>query len=317
MNQTNYYIEVADWNLHQEELKLIRTEVFVIEQKVPPEEEWDELDACSIHVITRDSENKAIGTARLTPEGKIGRMAVLANYRRQKVGEGMLTFLLEQAKAQGLTEVFLHAQTSALAFYQKSGFCSEGDIFYEANIPHRFMRLSLNPEASKTSVSKQHDGTELIIIESLETARTFIDQLVQSAEHALCIYTHDLDALLTNRESFIEGCRRIALSGRNAEIRVLIRDPQTAARSDHRLLRLASRLPSTLSLRTPTNPDDRAYLPAFMLNDTEAYFFRPNGARHEGKAQLLGHTRHAELLNHFNEVWDRAEPTPELRNMTL
>jgi predicted GNAT family N-acyltransferase len=118
----------------------VRETVFIIEQGVPKELEWDEFDAVSRHVIARDSNGEVIGTGRLLPDGHIGRMAVLAAWRGKQVGRALMERLIAEAAQQQLRPLLLHAQVQAIGFYEKLGFVAEGTTFMEAGIPHRLMR---------------------------------------------------------------------------------------------------------------------------------------------------------------------------------
>lgn len=123
----------------------VRRRVFIQEQGVSEEEEWDEYDSEAIHVAALDG-RRVIGTARLVVEGnkgKIGRMAVDREYRRRGVGRAVMNYLIEKAIELGLTELYLHSQLHAKPFYEKLGFKAEGNVFMEANIPHVVMRLRL------------------------------------------------------------------------------------------------------------------------------------------------------------------------------
>lgn len=131
-------IELGRWHEMQPAAAPIRLAVFVDEQQVPVELEWDEYDAVSTHAIARKG-GQSIGTARLLPDGHIGRMAVLAAHRGQGVGAALLTALIERAREVGLASVCLHAQTHARAFYERHGFVAQGAVFIEAGIPHVMM----------------------------------------------------------------------------------------------------------------------------------------------------------------------------------
>jgi predicted GNAT family N-acyltransferase len=109
--------------------------------------EWDELDAQSRHVLAESGQGEPVGTGRLLPDGHIGRMAVLSDWRGCGVGSGLLQALLCLARAQGHAEVLLNAQTHAEPFYARHGFVSSGEPFTDAGIPHRTMRLVLKPHA--------------------------------------------------------------------------------------------------------------------------------------------------------------------------
>lgn len=125
-------------------IKTVRETVFIQEQHVPAELEWDGLDEAALHVIAQDLCGEVIGTARLLANGHIGRMAVLPEWRRQGVGSAMLKALLTIARQkQHLTKVFLHAQTTAIDFYKQHGFSVEGEEFTDAGIPHRYMKRNL------------------------------------------------------------------------------------------------------------------------------------------------------------------------------
>jgi predicted GNAT family N-acyltransferase len=121
----------------------IRKQVFVVEQNVNPEEEYDEFEEISTHFIAF-WDGSAVGTARFrsTEKGwKIERMAVLSSFRNLGVGKRLLIVALEHLPKDG-RPVYLHAQEHALGFYQSAGFHKTGNRFYEANIPHFLCILS-------------------------------------------------------------------------------------------------------------------------------------------------------------------------------
>ncbi|MBW2424261.1 MAG: GNAT family N-acetyltransferase [Deltaproteobacteria bacterium] len=140
-----FEVREADWSVEGDLLSAIRREVFVVEQQVPPDEEWDGRDHESWHFVALDGSDGPIGTARLLPDGQIGRMAVLEAYRRAGVGGRLLEEAVVKARAIGLTRVYLHAQIHALPFYERAGFVVEGEEFEEAGISHRRMSMALLP----------------------------------------------------------------------------------------------------------------------------------------------------------------------------
>src|SRR5438552_11971335 len=124
-------IELSDWTVAQAEAKRIRFIVFVEEQRVPPELEMDEHDAECIHALAYwpdadAADGRAIGTGRLLPDGHIGRMAVLKDWRRRGAGRALLRTLIDAARRRGDREVMLSAQVHALDFYRAEGFRPEG-----------------------------------------------------------------------------------------------------------------------------------------------------------------------------------------------
>lgn len=121
----------------------VRELVFVVEQNVDPSEEWDDMDQACVHFVARDRTGNAIGTARLLPDGHIGRMAVIKAWRGQGVGDALLKAAVASALEAGHHELALNAQTHALGFYARFGFAATGEPFDEAGIPHRRMTLSI------------------------------------------------------------------------------------------------------------------------------------------------------------------------------
>ena len=145
---TSWHVKIADWSKlnEQEAIKTVRQQVFIIEQHVPIELEWDGLDADCLHLLVSSDEINNVATARMhttQSTAHIGRMAVLKPYRQQGIGSLMLETLLEQARLLAVKEIKLNAQTSAIGFYQRYGFMAVGDEFPDAGIPHYKMVLDI------------------------------------------------------------------------------------------------------------------------------------------------------------------------------
>jgi predicted GNAT family N-acyltransferase len=134
-------IKTGTWDELRSDASPVRHAVFVEEQKVPKEMEWDEFDPVSLHAVAYDLAGKAIGTGRLLPDGHIGRMAVVAASRGAKVGGKILLMLIAQGRKLGHTQFVLSAQTHAVGFYVRFGFAAEGGEYLDAGIPHVQMRL--------------------------------------------------------------------------------------------------------------------------------------------------------------------------------
>ena len=141
MNKGDFSIRQASWQQDRIALRRIRDIVFVQEQQVPRELEWDQQDATAIHFLAEDDNGNPIGTARLLRSGQIGRMAVLPAWRSRGVGSALLAATLARISESGGPSPFLNAQTRALPFYQRHGFQVDGEMFMEAGIPHLRMKL--------------------------------------------------------------------------------------------------------------------------------------------------------------------------------
>jgi len=144
MNEPTFSVRRADWATEQPLLRAVRTTVFVEEQHVPVEIEWDAMDPLCVHALAVDGTGRPIGTARLLPDGHIGRVAVLAAWRGTGVGLALMRWMIEAARSAGHRHVALNSQQSAAGFYERLGFHVDGAPFWEAGIPHVPMSLALD-----------------------------------------------------------------------------------------------------------------------------------------------------------------------------
>ncbi len=134
-------VSIVSWPDKQAELTSVRRDVFIEEQKVPESIELDDRDPYCHHVLACDKSGAPVGTARIDTNGKIGRMAVLAECRGLGVGREMLRVIMDCGRASGITDFHLSSQISAVGFYQRMGFETYGGEFQEAGIRHINMRL--------------------------------------------------------------------------------------------------------------------------------------------------------------------------------
>jgi predicted GNAT family N-acyltransferase len=139
---TDLRIELLPWERARAYAAPIRFAVFVEEQRVPAEIELDGMDAKSLHAVAFGN-RVPVGTGRLLPDGHIGRMAVLKDWRGRGVGSLILKALVDAARSRGDREIVLSAQVHATAFYRAHGFVEEGAEYMDAGIPHVDMRRAL------------------------------------------------------------------------------------------------------------------------------------------------------------------------------
>jgi YbgC/YbaW family acyl-CoA thioester hydrolase len=133
-------VRVGSWAALGGDAQAIRTAVFVDEQKIPAEMEWDTADAACLHAVAFNRYGAPLATGRLLEHvpgvAKIGRMAVVQAMRGSRIGRHVLDALMKAARERGDREVLLHAQLSAAPFYARAGFAERGPVFDEAGIPH-------------------------------------------------------------------------------------------------------------------------------------------------------------------------------------
>jgi predicted GNAT family N-acyltransferase len=141
--KNNLKIEIVKWIDGLSQLKNIREKVFIQEQKVTPQLEWDGMDEKAIHFLVFN-DKAAIGCARaivIKDHMQLGRMAVLKEYRGQGIGGALIEKAMTIAKLNQLSAIYISAQCHAIDFYKKFGFEVKSDIYLDAEIPHRDMTL--------------------------------------------------------------------------------------------------------------------------------------------------------------------------------
>lgn len=293
-------VAVADYAAALAALRSVREAVFVQEQQVPAEIELDAHDPLCQHVLALDAEDRPIGTGRLTPDRRIGRMAVLAGWRGRGVGEALLDALIERARQLGWRELSLHAQASAIGFYARRGFLPFGERFVEAGIDHQSMRLLLDAANP---------------VETRAAALAALAGVIANARRGLSIYSRDLDPGLLDRPEVVAALRRLATSG--GAIRVLLHDPDAPQRALAPLIGLSQRLSSVFEFRAIEEPVDLKYPSAYVVNDRDGWYYRPLGHRYDGETRLDGGARARQLRAHFDPVWERARPCSEYRALGI
>lgn len=300
--EPGFRVDVIDYDGGREVLRAVRETVFVAEQGVPLEMEWDQDDPVSLHLVARDDNGEPIGTVRLTPSHAIGRMAVLRAWRGRGVGDALMAEVLRQARERRVPEVHLHAQVDAIGFYMRFGFVPEGPRFMEAGIEHQAMRRRLEGPTA---------------IEGRDAAAAICAGLVARTRRELYIYSRALDPGLFDAPEVIDAFRRLGTRRQLVEVRILLQDASAAHRGRTPLIALAQRLSSVFAFREVSDPADRGYAPAYVANDTGGYYFRTLGNRFDGEANVEGSGRARQLADHFMPIWERARPCTEFRALEI
>jgi predicted GNAT family N-acyltransferase len=319
MDIPNFYLEPANYQSDFEDLHYVRNLVFVVEQQIPVELEFDALDQQSYLFIARDMQRLPIGTARLSPEGKLGRMAVLAEWRGQGVGQSLLRAVIEKARHLNLPKVTAHAQLSALGFYEKSGFIKVGDVFSEVGIPHQAVQIPLQAiEKSQRPARKPRPKTiEAVRLESMEATLAATLHLINTAQRRLYLYSRDLELPLYGNKEIIEALKQFALHSHNGGVQIIIQEPLNLQTQLHPVIELAQKLSSYFLIRTPLENEDLQYLSAYVANDSDGYLFRLVGNRYEGVWSPNLPARNRQLREEFERVWERSRPCTEFRALNL
>lgn len=299
-------IRRADWNRDREILSEIRRRVFIEEQGVPQDLEWDGEDEAASHWLALRDE-QPVGTARMLHDGHIGRMAVLMRGRRQGVGTALLREIIASAQRDRRRELFLHAQTHALGFYQRLGFVAEGPEFLDANMPHRTMRLML-----RSGHLLAQDGGRFYP----QDRRSVAIDLARQSSRTLRVLSNSLDPDLFDNAEFAEALSQLARRSRYSDIRLLVIEVRPLVQRGHRILELARRISTTVKLRR-ADCEPESITENFVVADNAGLLCY---ALHEPeKAWADYHNRPLaeNYATQFDELWHRSIDDPELRALQL
>jgi predicted GNAT family N-acyltransferase len=327
-------IREADWEQDAAAIREVRTRVFVEEQEVPPEEEWDGLDDDAVHLLAVDADGHALGTARLLPGGQIGRMAVIAELRGTGVGRALLDRAVEAAVDRGAREVFLNAQTHALGFYEAGGFTAVGERFMEAGIPHLRMERSLGiafdpPDTSGLEVVKaatEREPYPLPALDSLSagveplqgdgTLRDAVLDLCSHARREVLILAPELDPKLFDDADLEELLSAFVRRHERARLTILIHDSRRMVREGHRLLELARRLSTSIRIRM-VHPEMRDREDTLVLVDRTGVLQIPKTGTARGFVDRNDAPLAEQWAKLFQRLEERSLEDPDLRTMTI
>lgn len=321
------HILPVDWMTHKEALQAIRGAVFIEEQGVPKEIEWDGEDDVSHHFMAINEAGQRVGCGRLLPNGRIGRMAVLPEYRGQGIGRQILDAAVARASELGFRRVTLHAQLAVVDFYRKAGFLPEGDEFSEAGIQHQAMALELPiPFEAQTDVPRVEIRQEALPPEAdaaefrqfdgeTESLQGLLDFL-KSPSRTVRLYSQELDHSLFDRADVTDALSAFVRHGPPARLQILIHSSSSIVSRGHQLLQLARRLDSKIEIRKVPGElaTDRS---SFVLADERGYFLLPDHREYQAMSNAFDPVQAARLAERFDYLWDRSEADPDLRTLRI
>ncbi|SDU02796.1 GNAT family N-acetyltransferase [Halopseudomonas salegens] len=335
---TDIRINQVAWD-GNEALKSIRHQVFVDEQQVPAELEWDADDAEATHFLLFVDDEPA-GTARLLADGHIGRVAILPPWRGQGLGERLMLHIMAHAEAQGLSPLVLSAQVHALPFYAKLGFAISSEEYMEAGIPHREMRWPAaekelppidftspgrfevhNPpvatRARYTSELPQQLGTDSELVELDEdNAGDHLCHLILQTRHSLRVYHADLMLWLCHRQRVIDCLEQRIASEPRFALQVLLDQLPGNFLQGHSLAQLMHRFPSRVSIRQQ-HPELASDPQAYCLADSTGLMMLPQPQKKQGFIRYYSRDQVKRWQGRFQELWESGHTPSELRRFQL
>lgn len=296
-------IEQVAWLAGKSQLEQIRKKVFVEEQGVSESDEWDDKDDQAWHFLAYSQDSKAVACARLLPEGKLTRMAVLTDFRGLGIGKKLLHTIEVFAASRQIKTLHLDAQIQALNFYQRLGYKAEGDVFLDAGIEHLRMQKSLESDVLRFSTAAD--------------AANHISQFATEANRSIDIFSHSLSPLIYGSQSIQAELSRLARRGRNSTIRILVRDTKPLNGVDHPLVSLAKRLPSSIQVKQYIEGAKDPDMGFFCVDGQHLVYFSDE-ANFEGFARRAAKAESKSFLEEFDYLWqNQSRRDPNLRDFRL
>lgn len=315
------------WQLAPGQVREIRERVFIREQSVPPDLEWDDTDEIADHYLAVLADNTPVATARLfstlEETAHIGRMAVLPEYRDQGFGAALLQHLIRD-NAHRYPRFELSAQIQAIGFYQRCGFHVCSDTYEDAGIPHVDMRC-LAPLALVSALDEQDRGPAPLVLGMDKRPWRFVsepelipllDTVAGQASRRIWIYDRLLEHSVYDRATLRQILSDLARSHRASEVRILIHDDKPLVKRRHEFVQLIRRLPSHITLKL-VNPDYPFEDTAFLLADSEGLVYRHDATQPAGFAGFTHAGRVRQLAESYQRMWEVARPSVELRDLPL
>ncbi len=297
----------ANWKQERTALRSIREQVFIVEQGVPADMEWDNLDDQAEHFIAYDGD-EAVGCARLIDHKKIGRMAVLKAYRNQDIGRKIIDHIIRFASQKRYTLLQLSAQCHAYEFYRRCGFTACSTPYEDAGIPHLDMECRVFSQSHQQCQYSLTEDTEHYKGSSDIEAKGYLDILLSQSRKKLLLCLNDLSHPLTKYHSLLAKIKFLAKNNRHFRVCVLIAQYHTS-NNDHELFKLMARLPSFIEIRVNSEA-----LGNHWIIDNAAWFTTNNTHSNvcfADPAKIKSDTEQ------FNRWWQNAKAIQSARRLSI
>ncbi len=297
----------TSWKEERVALKRLREQVFISEQKVPKDLEWDGLDEEAQHFIAYQ-DDMPVGCARLLQGNKIGRMAVIKSCRGQGIGRKILDHIKRFAIQKRTTLLTLSAQCHAYSFYQKSGFSACSPPYEDAGIPHIDMECRVfSQQAELTQYALNSDKT-LYHSNTFIEASGYLEILLSQCKKSLNISIKGLTHPLLRNPLLLRKIPFLARQNRHFKVNILI-GQYTPSDNDHPLIKMADRLPSYTEIKiSPDISEEHC-----IVDGTAVLNFQNN----ECRICFSNSTTINKHNTFFRHLWGHANSIPGTRRLSI
>ena len=248
-------ISIVSWDDAQTALRLIRQKVFVEEQQVPEDLEWDNLDKQAIHFLGKEG-NRPVACARLLKDGQLGRLAVLKDYRSHGWGGRILRAVEKHLLDKKKSRLFLNSQANSYHFYFKNGYRPTKEMSWDAGIPHiQLQKILQRPNPTSTTYMLGDDDENHTSTQEIASCVWF--QIGSSqCRREINIQINDLTHPVFNNAACISNLAAFIKKSRQTQVRILI-NREIPGLSEHPLLQLQHRMSSRFKIRALNMPSNQ------------------------------------------------------------
>lgn len=305
-------INIVSWEEAQSALRLIRQKVFIEEQRVPEDLEWDGTDKIATHLLGKEG-NRPVACARITSDGKLGRLAVLKEYRKHGWGSRLLKaaeqYLMEQKKPK----LYLNSQANSYYFYFQSGYRPEEEMFWDANIPHIRMQKVLNRPNSISNTFLLGLDDESHYSDQPAASPAWFQIGSSQSRRSIDIIIKDLAHPLFNNSFCIDNLSQFVRQSQYAQVRVLI-NKEIPGLSEHPIMLTQQRLSSRFKVRQiddATNKEDKDNQILFDLSGYLRFDYQSSYCNFNNKLSVSRHKAH------FEQEWAKSKSLIEGRRLMI
>lgn len=304
-------VKVVKWSdsAHRDALRNIRQRVFIEEQGVPQDIEWDDDDKKAIHFLAMDGK-RPVGCARLFDNGYFGRMAVLAEHRAQHWGSRLIRSIGDHYQREMRGRILkASVQAQAYNFYLNNGFVPEVEFFWDANIPHLTMTKVLGRDSTPSShIFEMGTDSEIYQLQNEAAIEGLFQIGCQNKPRELILGVTEIHHPMWSSISSLDSIKRYIRSSRQRTIRLLLNQEYPGI-NDHPLLQLAHRMSSRIQLRIHSGLKTNG-----AIFDPYGYLIS-NGSH--VKACFNDRSASARYKEQFTDLWRNSQLTKEARRFHI